>query len=143
MSNSKNLWPPFPTHIGNYSILNGKHARKEAQALQDLCLCLGSVKVHDPHELVLSHVRAMGFNHANIHVIDFDEDRFKGIFFHEEVLKKLPDDATRQEIQAEKEEMNKFHPNQFLRLFEEDKNKLITKEQAKIKKRLRNWSIRD
>jgi hypothetical protein len=41
LNNSKKLWPLFPVHIGNYSLLNGQHARKEAEALQDLCLCLG------------------------------------------------------------------------------------------------------
>jgi hypothetical protein len=128
MRNSKNIWPPFPIHIGNYNILNGKHARKEEKSLQDLCLCLGSAKGHDPHELAVSHVRVVGFNHVNIHVVDFDEDMFKGILFYEEVLQKLPDDVARKEIQAEQEEMKKFHQNQFLRLLEEDKNKSITKE---------------
>jgi hypothetical protein len=102
MRNSKKIWPLFPVHIGNYSLLNGQHARKEVEALQDLCLCLGSEKGHDPHELAVSHVRSMGLNHSNIHVVDFDEDRFKGVFFYEEVLQKFPDDAARKELQVNK-----------------------------------------
>jgi hypothetical protein len=134
MSNSKKIWPHFLVHIGNYSILNGQHARKEVEALQDLCLCLGSAKGHDPHELAVSHVRYMGLNHSNIYVVDFDEDKFKGVFFYEEVLQKFPDDASRKELQVEQEEMKKFHQDQFLRFLQEDQNKLITKEQEKIKK---------
>jgi hypothetical protein len=82
----------------------------------------------------VSHVRSMGLNHSNIHVVDFDEDRFKGVLFYEEVLQKLHDDVVRKELQVEQEEMKKFHQNQFLRLLQEDQNKLITKEQEKIKK---------
>jgi hypothetical protein len=33
MSNSKKLWPPFPVHIGNYSLLNGNMLEKK----QRLC----------------------------------------------------------------------------------------------------------
>jgi hypothetical protein len=102
MSSSKKFWPLFLVHIGNYSILNGKHARKEAEVLQDICLFLGSAKGHDPQELEVSHVRAMGLNHYNIHLVDFDEYMFKGIFFYEEVLHKLHHDVFRKEIQLKK-----------------------------------------
>jgi hypothetical protein len=54
--NSKKVWPLFLVHIGNYSLLNGQHARKEAEAMKDLCLFLGSEKGHEPHEQEMSHV---------------------------------------------------------------------------------------
>jgi hypothetical protein len=95
---------------------------------------LGSSKGHDPHEMEVSHVRYMGLNHSNIHVVYFHEDMFKGVFFYEEVLQKLLDDASRKELQVEQEEMRKFHQNQFLRLLQEDQDKIITKEKENIKK---------
>jgi hypothetical protein len=79
------------------------------------------------------HVISMGLNHSNIHLVGFDEDMFKGVFFYE-VLLKLHDDVARQELQVEQEEMNKFHPNQFLIFLQEYQNKLITKEWEKINK---------
>jgi len=75
----------------------------------------------------VSHIRSMDFNHSNIHVVYFDEDGFKGILFYEEVLQKFPNDVAKEEIQYEQEEM-KVHQNRFLRLLQEDQNKLITKE---------------
>jgi hypothetical protein len=103
LRNNKNIWPVFPVHIGNYTISNGPHARKEADALQDVCLCIGEPKGHDPHELVVSHIRSMGLTHSNIHVVDFEEDRFKGVLFYEEALQKLPNDVSRQELKVEQE----------------------------------------
>jgi hypothetical protein len=60
LSSSKKLWPLFPIHIANYTLSNGPHARKEAKSLQDVCLCLGEAKGHDPHELAVGHVRSVG-----------------------------------------------------------------------------------
>jgi hypothetical protein len=95
----------------NYSLLSGKHARKEAEDLQDLCLFLCCGKGHDPDELVVIQVRSMGLNHSNICVVEFDKDKFKGVFFYEEVLQKLLDDAAKKELQAKQEKMKKFHQN--------------------------------
>jgi len=32
LGSTKNLLPTFPIHIGNYGLLNGSHARKEANS---------------------------------------------------------------------------------------------------------------
>jgi hypothetical protein len=40
----------------------------------------------DPPELTGIHVRSVGFNHPTIHVVYFEEDRFKGFLFYEEAL---------------------------------------------------------
>jgi hypothetical protein len=95
LSSSKKLWHVFPIHVGNYTISNGPHARKEEDSLQDVCLCLGDPKGHDPHELAVSHIISIGLTHSNIHVVDFEEDKFKGILAYEEVLQKLPNDAAK------------------------------------------------
>jgi hypothetical protein len=113
LSNSKKLWPLFPVHIGNYSLSNGPHARKEAETLQEICLCIGEARGHDPHELEVSHVRYVGLTHSNIHVVDFDEEVFKGVLFYEEVLQKLPNDVARQEMQLEQEEKRRILQSNF------------------------------
>jgi hypothetical protein len=81
MRNNNKLWPLFPIHIGNHNLSNGPHARKEEEALQYVCLCLGEEKGHDPHELAVGHVRCVGLTHSNIHVVDFEEDGFKRLIF--------------------------------------------------------------
>jgi hypothetical protein len=108
----------FPIHIGNYTISNGPHARKEEDSLQDVCLCLGEPKGHDPHELVVIHIRSVSLTHSNIHVVDFEEDKFKGILSYEEVLQKFPDDAAKQELEDEQEEMKRVTIDQFHRLIQ-------------------------
>jgi hypothetical protein len=115
---NKNIWPIFPIHIGNYTISNGPHERKEEEILQELHLCLGEPKGHDPHELAVSHVRSVGLTHSNIHVVDFDEDIFKGILWYEEALQKLPNDAARKELECEQEEMKRVTINQFHRFLQ-------------------------
>jgi len=128
LSSSKNVFPLFPIHIANYTLSNGPHARKEAKSLQDVCLCRGEAKGHDPPELAVGHVRSVGLTHSNIHVVDFEEDRFKGILFYEEVLHKLPNDDPKQELVSEQEKMKKITPEKFQRLLQEEQNKLNIKE---------------
>jgi hypothetical protein len=55
----------------------------------------------------------VGLSHSNIHVVDFEEDRFKGVLFYEEALQKLPSDVVIQEIEVEQEEMNQVTIEQF------------------------------
>jgi hypothetical protein len=92
----KKLRPSFHVHIGNYSLSNGPHARKEADTLHEICLCNGEERGHNPHELVINHVIYVDVTHSNVHVVDFDEEVFKGIIFYEEVLYKLTNNDDRQ-----------------------------------------------
>jgi len=86
-------------------------------------------KGHDPHEILVGRVGYRGITHSNIHVVDFEEDKFKGIFFYEEVLQKLPDDNAKQEMESWKEEMNNITQEHFQKLIPEDQNKLNIKGQ--------------
>jgi hypothetical protein len=124
----------FPVHIGNYTISNGPHARKEEDSLQYVCLFLGEPKGHDPHELAVSHIRFVGLTHSNIHVVDFEEDKFKGVLFYEEVLQKLPNDAAKQELEYEQEEMKRVTIEQFQRLLQQEQDNVNIKEQEKVRK---------
>jgi hypothetical protein len=92
---NKNIWPVFPIHIGNYTISNNPHAIKEAETLQELHLFLGDPKGHEPNDLAVSQVRFVGFTHSNIHVVDFEEDRFRGVLWYEQSLHKLPNNVAR------------------------------------------------
>jgi hypothetical protein len=49
--------------------------KKGGKTLQEIHLCLGEPKGHDPHELAVIHVRSVGLTHSNIHVVDFEEDK--------------------------------------------------------------------
>ena len=40
-------------------------------------------------------MRYVGLTHSNIHVVDFEEYKFKGILAYEEVLQKFLDDAAK------------------------------------------------
>jgi hypothetical protein len=78
-TNIKRLWPFFPIHIGSYSISNAQHARNETKNLQELIMCLGEPKGQDPHEMVIRHVSSFSLTHPNIHIVDFEEDKFKWV----------------------------------------------------------------
>jgi hypothetical protein len=70
-TNNKTIWLVFPIQIGSYTISIGQNVRKEAEALQELILCLGEPKEYDPHEMEIIHVRSIGLTHPNIHVFLF------------------------------------------------------------------------
>jgi hypothetical protein len=59
---------------------------REGETLQEICLCLGEAKGHDPQNLALDHVKYVGLTHPVIHVVNFTEEVFKGVLFFEEVL---------------------------------------------------------
>jgi hypothetical protein len=118
----------FPIHIGNYTIYNGNHARKEVYALQDVCLCTREPKFHDPHELLINHIISMGLTHYNIHVVGFEEYMFKGVLFCEEALQKLQNDAARHELEVEQKEMKQVTTDHFQRLPQEEHDNFRIKE---------------
>jgi hypothetical protein len=51
-------------------------------------------------------------------VVDFKEERIKGVLFYEEVLQNLPNDASKQELEFEHEEMKRVTIEQFQRLLQ-------------------------
>jgi len=81
--------------------------------MQELILCMGETKGHDPHELAIIHVRSIGLTHPNIHVVDFEEDKFKGTLFYGEVLHQFPHDVAKRDLELEQEEFKKKTLNQF------------------------------
>ena len=45
---SKKVWPPFPIHLSSHSLLDFRHAKPEAAALEDLKLVHVKFKKQDP-----------------------------------------------------------------------------------------------
>jgi hypothetical protein len=65
---SKKVWPPFPIHLNNYSLLDFRHAKAEAAALEDIKLTHIEFKKHDPHRVVSNHLANCGlkiYEHEN------------------------------------------------------------------------------
>jgi hypothetical protein len=57
---SKKVWPPFPIHIGAYSLLDFGHAKAEATALEEMKLVDIEFKKHDPSKVVSNHLASCG-----------------------------------------------------------------------------------
>jgi hypothetical protein len=53
--------------------------------------------------LAISHVSSISLTHPNIHVVDFEEDKFKGVLSYDEVFHQLPHDAEKKELDLEQE----------------------------------------
>ena len=57
---SKKVWPPFPIHIGAYSLLYFGHAKAEATVLEEMKLVDIEFKRHDPSRVVSNHLASCG-----------------------------------------------------------------------------------
>ena len=57
---SKKVWPPFPIHIGTYSLLDFSHAKEEATTLEEMKLIEIEFKEHDPNKVVSNHMASCG-----------------------------------------------------------------------------------
>jgi hypothetical protein len=53
-------------------------------------------------------------------VVDFEEDKFKGILSYDEIVHNLPHDATKWELEHEKEDIKRETLNQFQRLLQQE-----------------------
>jgi hypothetical protein len=82
---SKKVWPSFPIHLNSYSLLDFRHAKAEAAALEDLNLVSIEYKKHDPQRVVSNHLANCGlkrFEHEN----SPSDDIFRGVRSYEEIL---------------------------------------------------------
>jgi hypothetical protein len=67
---SKKVWPPFPIHIGAYSLLYFGHAKFDAIALEEMKLVDIEFKKHDPSKVVRNHMASCGlkrYEHEDSH----------------------------------------------------------------------------
>jgi hypothetical protein len=148
---SKKLWPVFPIHIRSYTISNCQHARKEEEALQELIQFLGEPKGHDPHEITIIHVKVFGLTHSSIHVVDFEEEKFKGILSYDEIMHNLPHDVSKHELECKQEEIKRETLNHFQIFFSKSmplkspknrrkprRRKIYNKKESKIRRQTIN-----
>jgi hypothetical protein len=75
-----------------------------------------------------------GLTHPNIHVVDFEEDKFKGVLSYDEVLHQFPHDTAKRELDLEQEEFKRETLTQFQKLFQQEQDTGNAKEQEKTKK---------
>jgi hypothetical protein len=57
---SKKVWPPFSIHFNTYSLLDFRHAKAEAMALEEFKFVSIEFRKHDPHKVVSNHMAICG-----------------------------------------------------------------------------------
>jgi hypothetical protein len=85
---SKKVWSSFPIRLNSYSLLDFRHAKAEAAALEDLNLVSIEYKKHDPQRVVRNHLANCGlkiFEHEN----SPSDDIFRGVRSYEEILARI------------------------------------------------------
>jgi hypothetical protein len=94
---SKKVWPYFPIRLNSYSLLDFRHAKVEAVALEDLNLVSIEYKKHDPQKIVSNHLANCGLKRFE-HDFSPPDDIFQGVRSYEEVLAWIrslaPEDTT-------------------------------------------------
>jgi hypothetical protein len=81
----KKVCPPFPIHIGTYSLLDFGHAKEEAATLTEMRLVGIKFKKHDPHKIVGNHLASCGLKRYEHEIAPHDEV-FRGLKTYLEVL---------------------------------------------------------
>jgi hypothetical protein len=82
---SKKVWPPFPVHLNSYSLLDFRHAKAEAVALEDLKLFLIEFKKHDPQRVVSNHLASCGLKRCE-HENSPSDEIFQGARSYAKIL---------------------------------------------------------
>jgi hypothetical protein len=54
--------------------------------------------------MAISHVSFVGLTHPIIHIVYFEEDKFKGVLLYDEVLHQLPHDTEKRGLDIKNEE---------------------------------------
>jgi hypothetical protein len=85
---SKKVWPPFPIHIGTYSLLDFGHAKAEATTLEEMKLVDIEFKKHDPNKVVSNHMASCGLKRYE-HEDSPHDEIFRGARSYSEVLSRV------------------------------------------------------
>ena len=85
---SKKVWPPFPNHVGAYSLLYFSHAKSEAMALEEMKLVDIEFKKHDPSKVVRNHLASCGLKRYE-HKDSPHDEIFQGVRSYSEVLSRI------------------------------------------------------
>jgi hypothetical protein len=98
---SKKVWSSFPIHLNSYSLLDFRHAKAEAAALEDLNLVSIEYKKHDPQRVMSNHLENCGlkrFEHDN----SPSDDIFQGARSYEEILARIQSLAPEERVDVMK-----------------------------------------
>jgi hypothetical protein len=87
---SKKVWPLFPIHLNTYSLLDFRHAKVEALALEDIKLVHIEFKKHDPHRVMSNHMANCGLKRFE-HESSPHDDILQGTRSYTEVLAQIQD----------------------------------------------------
>jgi hypothetical protein len=85
---SKKVWPPFPIHIGTYSLLDFGHAKAKATTLEEMKLVDIDFKKHDPNKVVSNHMASCGLKRYE-HEDSPHDEIFRGVRSYSEVLRRV------------------------------------------------------
>jgi hypothetical protein len=85
---SKKVWPPFPIHIGAYSLLDFVHTKAKAAALEKMMLVDIEFKKHDPSKVVRNHLASCGLKRYE-HKDSPHDKKFQGMRSFTEVLSQI------------------------------------------------------
>jgi hypothetical protein len=85
---SKKVWPPFPIHIGSYSLLYFGHAKAKAMTLEEMKLVNIEFKKHDPNKVVSNHLANCGLKRYE-HEDSPHDEIFRGARSYSEVLSQI------------------------------------------------------
>jgi hypothetical protein len=85
---SKKVWPPFPIHIGAYSLLDFGHAKAEAMTLEEMKLVDIEFNKHDPNKVVRNHLVSCGLKRYE-HEDSPHEEIFWGTRSYSQVLSQV------------------------------------------------------
>jgi hypothetical protein len=85
-------------------MLNKPHAENlEVEALKEICMCIGSLKGNDPHNIVKGYLKSVKLSQEVVHEVNFAEDLFKGVLFFKEVLEMIQSESSKENIQKEED----------------------------------------
>jgi hypothetical protein len=87
-ASSKKVWPFFPVRLNSYCLLDFRHAKAEAAALEDLSLVSIEYKKHDPQKIVSNHLANCGLKRFE-HKFSPPDDIFRAARSYEEVLARI------------------------------------------------------
>lgn len=125
---SKKTWPKFPIKVGIFTLLNGRHALKEAAAIKELCLCTGTLRRHDPKGFIEEHIKIVGLSPSYQHDSTPNDFIYQGVTSYEEVLSKITDSQEQANMHAVQEVQRK------LAIAEREKMLAEEEEQERLKK---------
>ena len=88
---NKKVWKEFLIRPGIFTLSSGPRALKEAIILQDLSLCKGILRKHDPNDFIQQHINSTSLGASYKHEKERDAFNYQAVIMYEDVLNKVHD----------------------------------------------------